>query len=51
MIPVLAVDLGPDNIRVNCLSPGGAYITGQLIVIDGGQLHQGREAARTVAEG
>lgn len=97
MIRVLAVDLGPDNIRVNGIcpgiiktaatqamvadpemtrkgigrtplgrmgeadeiaagavllaSPGGAYITGQLLVIDGGQSHQGREAARTVVEG
>lgn len=96
LIRILAVDLGPANIRVNGLcpgiiktaateamaanpemtrraigktplgrlgepdeiaagavllaAPGGAYITGQLIVIDGGQLHQGREAARTVAE-
>jgi len=93
---ILAVDLGPENIRVNAIvpgmiktfaaeafsrnpeavklaigrnplgrmgesdeiaapavllaSPGGAYINGQLIIVDGGQIHQGREAARNVAE-
>jgi NAD(P)-dependent dehydrogenase (short-subunit alcohol dehydrogenase family) len=94
---ILAVDLGPDNIRVNCIAPGliktagtealqsdpaavkraigrnplgrmgesdeiagaavflaspaSGYVTGQVIPVDGGQIHQGRENARQLAEG
>lgn len=96
MTRILAVDLGPRNIRVNGIvpgliktaatadfsrdpakvrtalgrnplgrmgeadeiaaaavllaSPGGGYINGHLLVVDGGQIHQGREAARDLAE-
>lgn len=32
-------------VAVLLASPGGAYITGQCIIVDGGQIHQGREAA------